>query len=145
MPAVEFVIAEIVELPDGESPLRVTTGAVVSTTSKLVCVAPVLPAASSVIQSVAPKFHYRRLSRQGRLGVRGEHFRTPQVLPRRIRDRGRDDRMDTSEVLAGPCVFGVAGNVDYRPIREFMRRKLAAQDDAGLLQLRDHGRMKVFE
>ena len=34
----------------------------------------------SVIQSVAPVFHHHRLSRQDRLGVRGEHFGTPQDI-----------------------------------------------------------------
>ncbi len=38
----------------------------------------------SVIQSVAPVFHHHRLSRQDRLGVRGEHFGTPKVLLRLI-------------------------------------------------------------
>src|SRR5271165_5427112 len=38
----------------------------------------------SVIQTVASVFHHHRLSRQDRLGVRGEHFGTPKVLLRLI-------------------------------------------------------------
>ena len=45
---------------------------------------PLLWSHSSVIQSVAPVFHHHRLSRQDRLGVRGEHFGTPKVLLRLI-------------------------------------------------------------